>query len=231
MPPDRLRALGAGLAECLAAIHASGLVHRDLKPANVILAADGPRIIDFGIARAVDATTGLTTTGSVVGTIAYMSPEQIRGELAGPASDVFSLGCVLTFAATGQPPFSGDSAAAVMFRIVNQPPDLTGVPEPGLARLITKCLAKTANERPGVPAVLAAFTGRHVALAAAPATAVPEEGSPTQTHTSAPSAYTTYSGTRTPHARRARRRPVKVIAVCVIALVTAVAAAAAAALL
>src|SRR5579863_6208784 len=83
MLPGRLRALGAGLAEGLAAIHASGLVHRDLKPANVILAADGPRIIDFGIARAVDATTGLTTTGSVVGTISYMSPEQIRSEQVG----------------------------------------------------------------------------------------------------------------------------------------------------
>jgi len=193
MPPDRLRALGAGLAEGLAAIHASGLVHRDLKPANVILAADGPRIIDFGIARAVDATTGLTTTGAVVGTIAYMSPEQIRSEPAGPASDVFSLGCVLAFAATGRPPFSGDSAAAVMFRIVNQPPDLTGVAETGLAGLIAACLAKTAAERPLVPAILAAFAGRSVALApglaplaapAAPPAAVSagRDGVPTQTH-------------------------------------------------
>jgi DNA-binding beta-propeller fold protein YncE len=166
MPPDRVRVLGAGLAEGLAAIHASGLVHRDLKPANVILAADGPRIIDFGIARAVDATTGLTTTGAVVGTIAYMSPEQIRSEPVGPASDVFSLGCVLAFAATGQPPFTGDSAVAVMFRIVNQPPDLTGVTEPWLAGLIGACLAKTAADRPWVPAILAAFTGRGGVLAA-----------------------------------------------------------------
>src|SRR5579862_8407119 len=166
MPPDRLRVLGAGLAEGLAAIHASGLVHRDLKPANVILAADGPRIIDFGIARAVDATTGLTTTGAVVGTISYMSPEQIRSEQVGPASDVFSLGCVLAFAATGQPPFPGDSAVAVMFQIVNQPPDLTGVTEPRLHGLIGACLAKTAADRPGVPEVLAAFTGRGAALGA-----------------------------------------------------------------
>src|SRR5580658_2146278 len=166
MPPDRVRVLGAGLAEGLAAIHASGLVHRDLKPANVILAADGPRIIDFGIARAVDATTGLTTTGAVVGTIAYMSPEQIRSDPVGPASDVFSLGCVLAFAATGQPPFTGDSAVAVMFRIVNQPPDLTGVTEPWLSGLIGACLAKTAADRPWVPALLAAFTGRGGVLAA-----------------------------------------------------------------
>jgi Protein kinase domain/WD domain, G-beta repeat len=235
MPPDGMRALGAGLAEGLAAIHTSGLVHRDLKPANVILAADGPRIIDFGIARAVDATTGLTTTGSVVGTIAYMSPEQIRGEPAGSASDVFALGCVLAFAATGRPPFNGDSAAAVMFRIVNQPPDLTGVTEPGLAGLIAACLAKTAAERPGVPAVLAAFTGRSVTLGtgfapsaapAAPPSAASArgDGPATQTHASGrgtTGAVAAMGGTatRAAHARRARRRPGRVIAAWVTAVV------------
>jgi len=108
LPPGRLRALGAGLAEGLGAIHARGLVHRDLKPANVILADDGPRIIDFGVARAVDATTGSTSADTVMGTVAYMSPEQVRGGAAGPASDVFALGSVLAFAATGRPPFGGD---------------------------------------------------------------------------------------------------------------------------
>jgi sugar lactone lactonase YvrE len=234
MPPDRLRALGAGLSEGLGAIHACGLVHRDLKPANVILAADGPRIIDFGIARAVDATTGLTTTGSVVGTIAYMSPEQIRGEPAGPASDVFSLGCVLAFAAAGRPPFLGDSAAAVMYRIVNQAPDLTGVAEAWLTGLITRCLSKTAAERPGVPAVLTAFTGRDMALlvpaASVPGPAAAEDGPATQTHAPSARAHTTSAG-RAPRARRARRRPGQVIAVWVIAAVTAVAAAGAAALI
>ena len=233
MPPERLRALGAGLAEGLAAIHASGLVHRDLKPANVILAADGPRIIDFGIARAVDATTGLTTTGTVVGTIAYMSPEQIRGEPAGPASDVFSFGCVLAFAATGRPPFTGDSAAAVMFRIVNQPPDLTGMAEAGLAGLIMRCLAKNAAERPGLPAVLAALTGPGVALAPAPVPALAGpapvgDEPPTQTRASAARGHAA-SGMSPPQARRARR-PGPVIAVWVTAAVTAVAAAVAAAL-
>ena len=119
LPPGTVRAVGAGLAEGLAAIHARGLVHRDLKPGNVILAADGPRIIDFGIARALDATTGITAAGAVVGTFAYMSPEQFRGEVAGPASDVFSLGSVLAFAATGRPPFGGDSALSIMYRVVN----------------------------------------------------------------------------------------------------------------
>ena len=130
LPPARVRALGAGLAEGLAAIHAHGLIHRDLKPGNVIVAEDGPRIIDFGIARAVDST-GLTSTGTVVGTFSYMSPEQVRGDPVMPASDVFSLGCVLGFAATGRPPFGSDTAATVVFRIVTQPPDLAGGSRPG----------------------------------------------------------------------------------------------------
>jgi Protein kinase domain len=159
LPPEGVRALGAGLAEGLAAIHASGLVHRDLKPGNVILAADGPRIIDFGIARAVDATTGLTTPGTVLGTVAYASPEQIRGDPAGPASDVFSLGGVLAFAGTGRAPFGGDSAAAVMFRIVSQPPDLAGILDRELAGLIEGCLAKAPGDRPAVPDLLAAVSG------------------------------------------------------------------------
>ncbi|MBO0773714.1 MAG: serine/threonine protein kinase, partial [Actinobacteria bacterium] len=98
-----LRMLGAGLAEGLAAIHACGLVHRDLKPANVILASDGPRIIDFGIARTQDSGR-MTETGAIVGTYAYMSPEQVNGHRATPASDVFALGAVLAFAATGRGP-------------------------------------------------------------------------------------------------------------------------------
>jgi serine/threonine protein kinase len=97
-----LRALGAGLAEGLGAVHAAGLVHRDLKPTNVIMAKDGPRIIDFGIARAADATS-LTSSGVLIGTFSFMSPEQVRGERLGPESDVFSLGGVLAYAATGRP--------------------------------------------------------------------------------------------------------------------------------
>ena len=159
LPAEGVLALGAGLAEGLAAIHACGLVHRDLKPGNVILAADGPRIIDFGIARAVDGTTGLTTPGTVLGTVAYASPEQIRGESAGPASDVFSLGGVLAFAATGIPPFGGDSAAAVMFRIVSQPPDLAGIADRQLAGLIQASLAKAPGDRPEVADLLAAVSG------------------------------------------------------------------------
>jgi WD40 repeat protein len=159
LPPEAVRALGAGLAEGLVAIHACGLVHRDLKPANVILAADGPRIIDFGIARAVDATTGLTSTGVVVGTFAYMSPEQLRGLGAERASDVFALGGVLAFAATGRPPFGREPAASVMFRIVAEPPDLNGLADPGLRELIGRCLAKSPQDRPEVPDLLTVLSG------------------------------------------------------------------------
>jgi hypothetical protein len=159
LPADGVRALGAGLAEGLAAIHACGLVHRDLKPANVILAPDGPRIIDFGIARAIGATTGLTSTGVVVGTLTYMSPEQIRGDPVGPASDVFALGSVLAFAATGRAPFGDDSAATVMFRIFTEPPDLAGVADERLRQVIGGCQAKAPQDRPAVPALLSALGG------------------------------------------------------------------------
>ena len=159
LSPEGVNALGAGLAEGLAAIHACGVVHRDLKPANVILAADGPRIIDFGIARAVDATTGLTSTGVVVGTFAYMSPEQLRGLGAERASDVFALGGVLAFAATGRPPFGREPAATVMFRIVADPPDLAGLADPGLRELIGRCLAKSPQDRPRVADLLTALSG------------------------------------------------------------------------
>jgi len=189
LPPARVRALGAGLAEGLAAIHAHGLVHRDLKPGNVILAADGPRIIDFGIARAVDATAGITTAGAVMGTAAYLSPEQVHGNPAGPASDVFALGCVLAYAVTGRPPFAGDSVMATMFRIATEPPDLAGLDDAGLAVLITSCLAKAAADRPEVPAILTALSGAGpVPVAArAAAAAVPADvdyGALTQTSAS-----------------------------------------------
>ncbi|WP_433473320.1 WD40 repeat domain-containing serine/threonine protein kinase [Spirillospora sp. CA-142024] len=141
-----VRALGAALAEGLAAIHASGLVHRDLKPGNVIMSPDGPRIIDFGIARTADATA-LTSTGAVVGTYAFMSPEQIRADTAGPASDVFSLGCVLAFAATGGAPFDADNVPGIVHRIVSAPPDLTGVPAE-LRPAIEACLVKEPERRP-----------------------------------------------------------------------------------
>jgi len=189
LPPGTVRALGAGLAEGLGAIHARGLVHRDLKPGNVIMAADGPRIIDFGIARVIDASTGITMTGAVVGTVSYMSPEQIRSEVAGPASDVFSLGSVLGFAATGRPPFGADSAVSIMFRVVSQPPDLAGLADEGLREVITACLAKSAGDRPALRTVMAALSRPGPGPLRAPAgpAPAPSSGHETPTHPRAPS--------------------------------------------
>src|ERR1700691_2369279 len=154
LPADQICALGAGLAEGLAAIHACGLVHRDLKPSNVLLAEDGPRIIDFGIARAAGASA-MTTAGVVVGTYSYMSPEQVEGHVAGPESDVFALGCTLAYAATAHSPFGDESIAMVVHRIASEPPNLDGVPEThGLRQLIGACLAKSPGERPSVSAIM-----------------------------------------------------------------------------
>ena len=138
---------GTALSEGLEAIHACGLVHRDLKPSNIIMADDGPRIIDFGIARAVDVDT-LTGAGALIGTLPYMSPEQIEGLPVGPESDVFSLGSVLTFAATGHGPFDFPYPA-VASRIREQPPDLRGLPSM-LHDVITACLEKQPGQRPSL---------------------------------------------------------------------------------
>ncbi|WP_433510608.1 protein kinase domain-containing protein [Nonomuraea sp. CA-143628] len=147
LPSAAIGVLGAGLAESLVEIHEHQLVHRDLKPGNVILAVDGPRVIDFGIARALEATSH-TVTGAVIGTPAFMSPEQIRSDKVGPASDVFSLGLVLVFAATGCGPFGTGQGHAVMYRILHDDPDLTGLPK-DLVDLVGACLAKTPEHRPG----------------------------------------------------------------------------------
>jgi serine/threonine protein kinase len=147
-----VRDLAAALSEGLAAIHEGGLVHRDFKPANIILASDGPRIIDFGIARAVGTST-MTAQGTIVGTFTYMSPEQVTGSTVGPQSDVFSLGSVLTFAATGHGPFDAETLPAIMHRIFSQPPDLTGIPA-SLQDLVTGCLDKDPAQRPSLEELL-----------------------------------------------------------------------------
>ncbi|KNB49250.1 serine/threonine-protein kinase [Streptomyces caatingaensis] len=152
LPERSVRVLAAGLARALRAIHAAGLVHRDLKPSNVLITLDGPRVIDFGIARALDAVTdgeGLTRTGAAVGSPGFMSPEQVRGLETTPASDVFCLGSVLAYAATGRMPFgTADSGAhALMFRVAEEEPDLAGLPGP-LLPLVSACLAKDPADRP-----------------------------------------------------------------------------------
>jgi eukaryotic-like serine/threonine-protein kinase len=148
-------ALGAALAEGLAAIHDRGLLHRDLKPGNIIMAADGPRIIDFGIARPLGAST-LTGQDVLVGTYSYMSPEQYRGrEELTPASDVFALGCVLAFAVTGRAPFGAETTYQVMYKVLEAEPDL-GETAPGPFRgVVEQCMAKDHRRRPALPDVLA----------------------------------------------------------------------------
>jgi serine/threonine kinase PknH len=157
LPEQALWPLLGGLVEALQAIHACGVVHRDLKPANVLLAADGPRVIDFGIARAVDGTS-LTATGVVFGTPGYMSPEQAEGRGAGPASDVFALGCVVAYAAAGMGPFGTGTAAAILYRVVHAEPVLDGVP-PRLREVIARCLAKDQAARPSLRALSGTIAG------------------------------------------------------------------------
>ncbi|WP_055493087.1 serine/threonine-protein kinase [Streptomyces sp. TP-A0356] len=147
LPPHSVRALGAGLAEALTAVHGLGLVHRDVKPSNVLLTLDGPLLIDFGIARATDGTASLTSTGVSVGSPGYMSPEQILGKGVTGAADVFSLGAVLAYAATGKSPFPGDSSAALLYKVVHEEPEL-GSLEGELRELVAACLAKDPTGRP-----------------------------------------------------------------------------------
>ncbi|MFI5807915.1 protein kinase [Streptomyces sp. NPDC051561] len=153
LPDFSVRVLGAGLAEALTAVHALGLVHRDVKPSNVLLTLDGPRLIDFGIARATDGTASLTSTGVSIGSPGYMSPEQILGKGVSSAADVFSLGAVLSYAATGAAPFPGDSAASLLYKVVHEEPELVGL-EGDLRELVAECLAKAAADRPS-PAEIA----------------------------------------------------------------------------
>ncbi|NXY96642.1 PQQ-binding-like beta-propeller repeat protein [Streptomyces sp. BR123] len=146
LPADTLWTLTAGLAEALASVHGAGLIHRDLKPANVLLALDGPHVIDFGISRAVDGTA-MTSTGAIIGSAPYMSPEQAVGQALTPASDVFSLGSTIAFAASGEHLFGEGAAAGVLFRIVHTEPGTDMLP-PGLRDLVRACLAKDPADRP-----------------------------------------------------------------------------------
>ena len=152
-PSRTLLALAAGLAESLSAIHAAGVVHRDLKPSNVLLAEDGPRVIDFGISEAAEASA-LTGANVVIGSPGFMSPEQVLGQEIGPPSDMFSLGAVLAFAGTAQGPFGSGSDAALVYRLVNSPASLGLLPEE-IRPLVGSCLAKHPGDRPTAVELLA----------------------------------------------------------------------------
>ncbi|MFC9286837.1 PQQ-binding-like beta-propeller repeat protein [Streptomyces sp. NPDC057052] len=152
-----LRRLALGLVEALREIHRVGVVHRDLKPANVLMAEDGPRVIDFGISRAAENQT-LTETGRMIGTPPFMSPEQLTdARSVGPPSDVFALGALLTYAATGRGPFDADSPYLTAYRVMNGEPALDAVPQP-LRAVLARCLLKAAADRPGLVELAGEFT-------------------------------------------------------------------------
>ncbi|MGW1892005.1 outer membrane protein assembly factor BamB family protein [Streptomyces sp. NPDC002004] len=147
LEPEQLRRLMAGLAEALRDIHRAGVVHRDLKPSNVLLAEDGPKVIDFGISRPSDSELR-TETGKLIGTPPFMAPEQFRRPReVGPAADLFALGSVMVHASTGSGPFDSDSPYLVAYQVVHDEPDLTAVPE-NLVPLVARCLAKEPEDRP-----------------------------------------------------------------------------------
>ncbi|GLZ14145.1 serine/threonine protein kinase [Actinomadura sp. NBRC 104425] len=160
LPVPAVFALGAGLAEALVSIHRAGVVHRDLKPSNVILGLDGPRVIDFGIAHAADAAV-VTRTGFAVGSPGFIAPEQARGGVTGPAADVFSLGAVLVFAATGVGPYGQGPPHVLIYRVVHERPRLDGVPDPALRAVVEACLEQDPARRP-TPARLLEMLARHV---------------------------------------------------------------------
>ncbi|MGI5349799.1 protein kinase domain-containing protein [Streptomyces sp. CA-250714] len=155
LPESSLRALLAGIAAALEAIHTAGLTHRDLKPANVLLADDGPRVIDFGISHSSEHSQ-LTRTGQAPGTPGYMAPEQLRGTSPGPHTDVFALGATLVYAATGKGPFGVGEPMSLMYRVLEDEPQLDGVPD-GLRDALARCLAKDPEQRPTVAALRAEF--------------------------------------------------------------------------
>ncbi|RMI36681.1 serine/threonine-protein kinase [Streptomyces triticirhizae] len=164
LPEATVWVLAHGLAQALADIHGNGLIHRDLKPSNILITLDGPKVIDFGIAHAVDASRA-TRTGSMVGSPGYMAPEQIRGEGITTAADVFALGAVLAYAATAVPPFAPDqpSLHTVLYRVLHEPPELgpdTGPLTGPLRELAASSLDKAPERRPDLPAILAAVSGR-----------------------------------------------------------------------
>ncbi|MFC5834184.1 serine/threonine-protein kinase [Nonomuraea insulae] len=142
--------LAVGTACALAAIHAAGVVHRDFKPANVLLGPDGPRVVDFGIARPLDASTAPSVLS---GTPPYMAPEQLRGEHGSPAADVFAWASTMVYAATGRAPFGSDTVAAVFNRILTQEPDLSGIPD-SLRGTLAACLSKDPRTRPSARSLL-----------------------------------------------------------------------------
>lgn len=193
LAPGEVRRLAAGLAEALRDIHRAGVVHRDLKPGNVLLAADGPKVIDFGISRPSDSEMR-TETGKLIGTPPFMAPEQFqRPREVGPAADVFALGSVLVHAATGRGPFDSESPYLVAYQVVHDEADLAGVPEE-LAPLIESCLAKEPAARPTPDALMELLRtdAPEAAAAVVPDVRIPEQRRPVRAEATPPRAEATH---------------------------------------
>ncbi|MFI6052230.1 serine/threonine protein kinase [Streptomyces violascens] len=187
LPLRSVLLLAVGVAEALHVIHGAGIVHRDLKPANVLLAADGPRVIDFGIARAADATS-LTGHGVSVGTPAFMAPEQASAGTVPPHTDIFALGQIVAFAAIGAPAYGEGSSHAVLYRIVHEDPDLGALPAE-LRPLVTRCLSRDPADRPSLTDVIQMC---HDLSPAPPRSARARTGCPRRSPVPSPSASSCY---------------------------------------
>ena len=157
---SELEGLAVGVATALSAIHSAGVIHRDLKPANILLSPFGPRVIDFGIARALEIDAVMTRTGETMGTPAVMAPEGLRGEQITAASDVVTWGCAMAYAGTGQPPFWGSYVAEILFRTVHEAPRLDGLEPPRLRDLVLRATAKDPALRPTAAQLLEERTGQ-----------------------------------------------------------------------
>ncbi|MFB9471387.1 serine/threonine-protein kinase [Nonomuraea salmonea] len=175
LDPGPLHGVALGVAAALAAIHVAGLVHRDLKPANVILSISGPRVIDFGIARALDRETGFTMSGELLGSPGWWAPEQVRGEAVSPAADIFAWGCLVAYAGNGRHPFGRGDPITLATRVLNNPPDLGALPAP-LNELVRRATSMDAALRPSAQDLLIALVG---GTAPAPTTAAPVADPPT----------------------------------------------------
>jgi eukaryotic-like serine/threonine-protein kinase len=204
-----LERLAVSTVTALVAIHEAGIVHRDFKPQNVLIGPDGPRVIDFGIARALDAAA--TMTNSAIGTPAYMAPEQLTAKDITPAADIFSWASTMVYAATGKSPFGQDTVMAVVHRIMNEPPDLGDMEEP-LRGIVADCLAKDPAQRPGTQALLMRLLGKEGATPAGAGAVIADPATEMMADTVPPvvpaGAATTVVGTAAPAGPAGRRRTV-----------------------
>lgn len=216
MRGSSLEHLAVGVATALTAIHGAGVVHRDLKPANVLLSSVGPRVIDFGIARALDTVSGATRTGQFIGTPAYMAPELIAGETASPASDVFAWACVVAFAGTGRGPFDAPTVPSVLYRISHGEPTLDGLDD-GLRGLVERALDKDPAKRPSAQELLDVLTGSRHADTAKTAASVGRTWAVPSDRRTMPDTPPTTRGV-SPHVPAGWRRPPVIAAAAVFAV-------------